>query len=65
VHFALIQPSEDITQKYSKLNKLIRVVAYCRRFVNNCRHPKATRQATTLSTKDLEQALTCCVRTVQ
>jgi hypothetical protein len=65
VHVALNQPSEDISQKYSKLNKLIRVVAYCRCFINNCRLPKATRQSTTLSTQDLDQALTCCVKMVE
>jgi hypothetical protein len=65
VHVALVQPSEDITHKYSKLNKLIRVAAYCGRLINNRRHPKATRQSTTLSTQDLEQALTCCVKMVQ
>jgi hypothetical protein len=65
VHVALIHPSEDITQKYSKLNKLIRVAAYCRRFISNCRHPRATRQSTTLSTQDLDQGLTCCVKMVQ
>jgi hypothetical protein len=64
VHAALIQRSEDITQKYSKLNKVIRVVAYCRTFINNFRHPKAIRQPTTLPTQDLDQALTCCVRMV-
>jgi hypothetical protein len=33
VHVALLQPAEEITQKYTKLNKLIRVIANCRRFV--------------------------------
>jgi hypothetical protein len=56
VHIALLQPPEDITQRFSKLNTFIRVIAYCRRFINNCRHPKANRQATTLSAQDLDQA---------
>jgi len=51
-------------QRFSMLSKLIRVVAYCRRFINNCRHSKA-KQTTTLSTQDLDQALTCCVKMVQ
>jgi hypothetical protein len=62
VHVALQQPPEDFTQRFSKLSKLIRVIAYCKRFIINCRHPKANRQPTTLSTQDLDQVLTCCVR---
>ena len=65
VHGALLQPPEDFRQRFSKLSKLIRVIAYCRRFIINCRHPKANRQPTTLSTQDLDQALTCCVKMVQ
>jgi hypothetical protein len=63
VHVAF-HPPEDITQRFSKLNKLIRVTAYCRRFINNCRHPKTNRQTATLTTQDLDQALTCCVKMV-
>jgi len=52
VHVARLQPPEDITQRFSKLNRLIRVTAYCRRFIDNCRLSKANRQTITLSTKD-------------
>jgi hypothetical protein len=65
VHVALLQPPEDITQRFSKLNKLIRVIAYCRRFIHNCRHSKTNKQTTTLTTQELDQALTCCVKMVQ
>jgi hypothetical protein len=65
VHVALLQPPEDITQQFSKLNRLIRVVAHCTRFINNCRHSKATKQTSTPTTQDLDQALTCCVKMVQ
>jgi len=64
VHVALRQPPEDITQRFSKLSKLIRVVDESSAVCNNCRHSKA-KQTTTLSTQDLDQALTCCVRMVQ
>jgi hypothetical protein len=64
-HSLWLQPPEDIAQRFSKLNRLIRVIAYCRRFINNCRHPKANRQTTTLSTQECDQALTCCVKMVQ
>jgi hypothetical protein len=50
VHITLPQPPEDITQRFSKLKRLIRVIAYCRKFINNCRHPKTNRQITTLTT---------------
>jgi hypothetical protein len=65
VHIACLQPPEHITQKFSKLNRLIRVIGYCKRFISNCRNPKANRKSTILSTQDLDQALTCCVKMVQ
>ena len=65
VHIACLQPQEDITQEFSKLNRLIRVIAYCRRFIYHCRQSKDNRQASTLSTQELDQALTCCVKMVQ
>jgi len=65
VHIACLQPQDDITQKFSKLNRLIRVTAYCRRLIHHCRQSKANRQITTLSKQELDQALTCCVKMVQ
>jgi hypothetical protein len=65
VHVALNQASEDITQQFSKLNRLIRVIAFCKRFINNCRQPTANRQTASLTTQDLDQALTCCVKVAQ
>ena len=62
---ALLQTPEDILQGFSKLNRLIRVIAYCRRFIDNCRHPNANRQTTILYTQDFNQALTCCMKMVQ
>jgi len=44
VHLACLQPPEDITQRFSMLNRLIRIFAYCRRFISNCRNFKADRQ---------------------
>jgi hypothetical protein len=64
VHFALLRAEED-RQRFSKLNRLIRVIAYCINFVNNCEQRKENRQTTALSTQDLDMALTCCVNTVQ
>jgi hypothetical protein len=53
------------TGQFSKLNKLIRVNAYCERFINNCKLSKANWQTTILTTQDLDQALTCWVKMVQ
>ena len=64
VHVAVLH-SEVITQGFSKLNRLIRVVAYCKRFISNYRNSKANRHSTTLSTHELDQALTFCVKIVQ
>jgi hypothetical protein len=50
---------------YFEFKKISRFFVYCRRFINNCRQPKANRQTTTLSTRDLDKALTCCVKMVQ
>jgi hypothetical protein len=43
-HVALLQSPEDITRRFTKLNEILRVIAYYRRFIINCRHPKANRQ---------------------
>ena len=51
--------------KICQVEQFIRFTAYCRKFINNCRHPEANRQTTTLSTQYLDQALTCCVKMVQ
>jgi len=65
VHIACLQPPQGITQRFSKLKRLIRVIGYCKRFISNCRNPKANMKSTILSTQDLDQALTCCVKMVQ
>jgi len=41
VHVAVLY-SGDITQRFSKLNRLIRVVAYCKIFISNSRIPRPT-----------------------
>ena len=64
VHVAVLH-SEEITQKFSKLNRLIRAIAYCKRLIRNCKNSKANRQTATLSTQELDQVLTCCVKIVQ
>ena len=46
-------------------NRLLQVTAYCKRFVYNCRQQSANRRFNALTTQDLDQALTCCVKIVQ
>ena len=65
VRLACVQLLENITQRFSMLNILIRVIAYWRGFISNCRNSKDNRQWTTLSTQHLEQSLTCCVKIVK
>jgi len=59
MHIACLQPPEDITQRFSKLNRHISVIAYYKIFVSNSTNPKAKRQSTILSKPIHNQALTC------
>jgi len=65
LHVAILQTKKGISSRFSKLYRLIRVIAYCKRFTNNCRTSKANRHTITLSSQDLGQALTCCVKMAQ
>lgn len=59
---------EPIWNKYSTLNKLIRVIAYCRRFISKCnRHNRHQERGITkyLQKWELGQALTCCIKLCQ
>lgn len=47
-----------IFRRYSLLTKLVRIVAYCRRFLN--KHPKG--QSLYLQKTELDAALKCCIR---
>ncbi|XP_035213196.1 uncharacterized protein LOC118187108 isoform X2 [Stegodyphus dumicola] len=63
---ALINTYEplDVINNCSSYNKLLRVVAWCKRFLHNTRHPlHATRG--TLTTSELSSALLCIVKNVQ
>jgi hypothetical protein len=40
VHVSTISSPDDITQKYSKLFRLVRVTVYCKRFAFNTRQKK-------------------------
>ncbi|KMQ86241.1 hypothetical protein RF55_14823 [Lasius niger] len=47
---------QDVFQRYSDLNKLTRIIAWCRRFYKNCKS-RENRLNETLSVMELEEAL--------
>lgn len=49
--------SFDILQRYSNINKLIRVVAYCKRFILNCRSSKQSRITDILNVTEINESL--------
>ncbi|XP_045540617.1 uncharacterized protein LOC106708519 [Papilio machaon] len=61
--FMLTEKDEDLLSRFSKLNKLIRVIAYCKRFINlnksRNKYPKW------LTTTELNDALLTCVKICQ
>jgi len=65
VHIACLNTPENITHIFSKMRRHIRVTAYCKRFISNCRNSKANRKSTILCTHDFDQALTSCVMMVK
>lgn len=52
-------------KKYSSLTKLIRVVAYCRRFAHNCKLDKPRRAKATLTVIELREAKLQLIKLVQ
>lgn len=58
-HIAVV-PEQSMFERYSSLQKLVRVIAYCRRFLkNNAIKPNY------LQKLELETALECCIRQTQ
>jgi hypothetical protein len=61
----LTQPSqEEVSTKFSSWNKLQRVIAYCLRFIYNCRH-KNSRFQGAVSLFELNEATLVCVKRAQ
>ncbi|KRY41665.1 hypothetical protein T01_1063 [Trichinella spiralis] len=55
----LVNVEEDIKltpQRFKYFEKLIRVTAYCRRFLENCRHPESNRRLGPLTLVELQIA---------
>ena len=53
---------ENLTLRFCTLFKMIRVIAYCRTFISNCRLQKMQRMFNML---ELHSSLTCSVKMVQ
>ncbi|XP_063830967.1 uncharacterized protein LOC135080214 [Ostrinia nubilalis] len=51
-------PDDTIFKRFSSLSKLLRVVAYCRRFIRRTR-------STYLRKDEIDEALQCCIRQAQ
>lgn len=63
VYITQIKSSDDVTEKFSSWTKLIRVIAYCNRFIWMCKNK--TRVQVHLSTTELGQAMTQLIKSVQ
>ncbi|XP_072400667.1 uncharacterized protein [Diabrotica undecimpunctata] len=55
----------DLINRFSNLNKLQRISAYCYLFFDNCRLSKANRKSGALDAQELNHALYTLIRTVQ
>ncbi|XP_037930936.1 uncharacterized protein LOC119665764 [Teleopsis dalmanni] len=51
-----VTKDENIINRFSSLNKLLRVTAYCLRFVYNCHKKKSVRKIDNLSADDIDAA---------
>lgn len=62
-----VQPYDalNLLSKFSSASKLIRVIAYCRRFIGKKLHKENYSEVGPLTTKELNEALKCIVRKVQ
>ncbi|KAJ8949874.1 hypothetical protein NQ318_010508, partial [Aromia moschata] len=55
----------NVLTKFSSLRKIKRVIAYCQRFVRNCRTESKSRATGGLSASELERALLVVVKVIQ
>ncbi|KRY43585.1 hypothetical protein T03_6748, partial [Trichinella britovi] len=64
----LVNVEEDIKlnpERFGDFEKLIRVIAYCRRFLANCRHPESNRRLGPLTLVELQIAENYWIRKAQ
>lgn len=68
IHVVETQPGLDpawLLEKYSSLDKLLGVIAWIKRFINNCRHPDRRESSRVLTPEERKVALLYCVRVTQ
>ncbi|XP_045446747.1 uncharacterized protein LOC123654934 [Melitaea cinxia] len=59
---ATTDPGTDLSTRFSSLTKYIRVIAFCRRFLQ-LKSPKTTvKNSPYLTAKEIQDALDCCIR---
>lgn len=56
---------ESILKRFSSLTRMVRVMAYCIRFVHNLKRKITDRTFGFLTTQELNNALNCCIRQCQ
>ncbi|GFQ64064.1 hypothetical protein TNCT_728791 [Trichonephila clavata] len=54
-----------VISRVSSFRKLQRVLAWCLRFISNAKLTSTERKFGTLTTKELEKGLICCIKQVQ
>ncbi|XP_025836570.1 uncharacterized protein LOC112906526 [Agrilus planipennis] len=64
-HASVLRSEFSLFSKFSDLNKLTAVTAYCLRFIGNARTQLTKRKVGTLSTTELQNALLILIRNVQ
>jgi len=52
-------------ENFSNLNRLERIIAWCKRFKNNCLKPKAERQLNSLTYSEINDAHMCLIKAAQ
>lgn len=65
VVLATVTVDDSIVERYSELGKLLKIVALCIRFSNNCRRAKANRTSGNLTPMEIDAALKSLVRLAQ
>lgn len=57
----IVNENDELLNRFSSLSKLLRVTAYCFRFIKNCKIDKGQRIKTWLLVPELENALKFCI----
>lgn len=65
MHTASKNSSADLLETFSSIGRLLRVTAYCRRFIDHCRKRSRNSTTITLSAKELQNSLLFWIKTSQ